>query len=96
VSPVTVEAAIEAQGLRKSYGDVQALRGVDLNVATGSVFGLLGPNGAGKTTAVRILTTLLRPDEGTARVAGLDIQRDAARLRERIGLALLPTHLRDG
>ena len=82
-----VEAAIEAVGLRKSYGDVEALRGVDLNVATGSVFGLLGPNGAGKTTAVRILTTLLEPDDGSARVAGFDVVRDDARVRERIGLA---------
>jgi ABC-2 type transport system ATP-binding protein len=84
---VTAELAIEAQGLRKSYGDVQALRGVDLRVETGSVFGLLGPNGAGKTTAVRILTTLLQPDAGTATVAGLDVVRDAGRMRERIGLA---------
>jgi ABC-2 type transport system ATP-binding protein len=84
---VTVPVAIEAQGLRKSYGDVEALRGVDLNVPIGSVFGLLGPNGAGKTTAVRILTTLLRPDGGTARVAGFDVVRDAARVREHIGLA---------
>jgi ABC-2 type transport system ATP-binding protein len=84
---VTVAVAIEAQGLRKSYGDVEALRGVDLNVPIGSVFGLLGPNGAGKTTAVRILTTLLRPDGGTARVAGFDVVRDAARVREHIGLA---------
>jgi len=82
-----IEAAIEATGLRKSYGDVEALRGVDLNVATGTVFGLLGPNGAGKTTAVRILTTLLRPDGGSARVAGYDVVRDDARVRERIGLA---------
>src|ERR671914_732546 len=81
------QTAIEARELRKRYGDVDALRGIDLDVASGSVFGLLGPNGAGKTTAVRILTTLLRPDDGTARVAGLDIRRDAARLRERIGLA---------
>ena len=81
------EAAIETRELRKSYGDVVALRGVDLLVEAGSVFGLLGPNGAGKTTAVRILTTLLSPDGGTARVAGLDVVRDAARLRERIGLA---------
>jgi ABC-2 type transport system ATP-binding protein len=81
------EAAIEVQGLRKSYGDVKALRGVDFDVTTGSIFGLLGPNGAGKTTAVRILTTLLLPDEGSGTVAGLDVVRDRARLRERIGLA---------
>jgi ABC-2 type transport system ATP-binding protein len=80
-------AAISATGLAKSYGPVRALVDVDLEVATGSVLGLLGPNGAGKTTIVRILTTLLRPDAGTARVAGLDVVDDAARLRERIGLA---------
>jgi ABC-2 type transport system ATP-binding protein len=79
--------AVETTRLRKSYGDVHALRGVDLHVEPGSVFGLLGPNGAGKTTAVRILTTLLLPDEGTARVAGFDVVRDAAKVRERIGLA---------
>ncbi len=81
------EAAIEAQGLRKSYGDVVALRDVDLRVEAGSVFGLLGPNGAGKTTAVRILTTLLPPDGGSARVAGCDVVSDGAALRRRIGLA---------
>ena len=64
-----------------------ALDGVDLAAETGMVLGLLGPNGAGKTTAVRILTTLLAPDEGTARVAGVDVLRDPARLRERMGLA---------
>jgi ABC-2 type transport system ATP-binding protein len=79
--------AIEAEGLRKRYGDVEALRGVDLRAETGSVLGLLGPNGAGKTTAVRILTTLLRADAGNARVAGFDVERDAARLRAHIGLA---------
>jgi ABC-2 type transport system ATP-binding protein len=79
--------AIEVRGLAKSYGKVQALAGVDLDVATGTVLGLLGPNGAGKTTMVRILTTLLKPDAGTARVAGLDVVNDASRLRERIGLA---------
>jgi ABC-2 type transport system ATP-binding protein len=80
-------AAIETHGLRKSFGDVEALCGVDLSVAPGTVFGLLGPNGAGKTTAVRILTTLLPPDGGTVRVDGLDAVADAAELRSRIGLA---------
>jgi ABC-2 type transport system ATP-binding protein len=81
------EAAIIAEGLQKSYGSVHALRGVDLRVEAGTVLGLLGPNGAGKTTAVRILTTLLLPDAGGARVAGLDVVRDAKALRARIGLA---------
>src|SRR5690349_1912679 len=79
--------AIVVEGLEKSYGPVKALGGVDFTARSGSVLGLLGPNGAGKTTAVRILTTLLDPDAGTARVAGLDIVRDAARLRAMIGLA---------
>lgn len=79
--------AIVAEGLRKAYGDVQALDGIDLEAAPGTVLGVLGPNGAGKTTAVRVLTTLLRPDSGTARVAGLDVVADAAELRSRIGLA---------
>jgi ABC-2 type transport system ATP-binding protein len=82
-----VPAAVETSRLHKRYGSVEALRGVDLLVETGSVFGLLGPNGAGKTTAVRILTTLLQPDEGSASVAGFDVVRDARRVRERIGLA---------
>jgi ABC-2 type transport system ATP-binding protein len=81
------DAAIEVSGLVKSFGEVRALDGVDLAVSTGTVVGLLGPNGAGKTTAVRVLTTLLRPDAGTARVAGFDVVRDAVALRERIGLA---------
>jgi ABC-2 type transport system ATP-binding protein len=79
--------AIVVQGLQKSYGDVKALCDVDFSAATGSVLGLLGPNGAGKTTAVRILATLLEPDGGSARVAGLDVVRDAAKLRSQIGLA---------
>jgi ABC-2 type transport system ATP-binding protein len=84
---VEAVSAIETRDLRKWYGDVVALGGVDLAVEPGIVFGLLGPNGAGKTTAVRILTTLLVPDGGSARVTGLDVVRDAARVRERIGLA---------
>ena len=79
--------AIVVEGLEKSYGTVKALCGVDFAAATGSVLGLLGPNGAGKTTAVRILSTLLDPDGGTARVAGLDVVKDAAALRAQIGLA---------
>jgi len=69
------ELAIEAVGLEKSYGSVQVLRGVDIAVGRGSVYALLGPNGAGKTTTVRILTTLIAPDAGTARVAGFDVIR---------------------
>ena len=79
--------AILAEGVKKSFGDVHALKGIDLSIAEGSIFGLLGPNGAGKTTAVRILTTLLRPDGGRARVAGFDVVEDAERLRSEIGLA---------
>jgi ABC-2 type transport system ATP-binding protein len=80
------ELAVEAVGLRKSYGGVRALAGVDLRVPAGSRCAVLGPNGAGKTTAVRILATLTRPDAGHARVAGCDIVRDQHRLRRRISL----------
>jgi ABC-2 type transport system ATP-binding protein len=80
-------AAIMARGLCKAYGDVIALDGLDLEVPTGTVLGLLGPNGAGKTTAVSILTTLLRPDAGSARIAGVDLAREPERVRERIGLS---------
>jgi ABC-2 type transport system ATP-binding protein len=81
------DVIIRADGLKKSFGDVQALKGVDLGVEQGTVFGLLGPNGAGKTTSIRILTTLLEPDEGSAVVAGFDVVRDAVQLRSVIGLA---------
>jgi ABC-2 type transport system ATP-binding protein len=84
---MSTDVAIEAEGLRKSYGAVTALDGIDLRVPAGTVLGLLGPNGAGKTTAVRILTTLLPPDGGSARVAGLDVASEAAQLRRKIGLA---------
>jgi len=78
---------IDVQGLRKSYGTVEALRGVDFSVPEGKVLGVLGPNGAGKTTAVRILTTLLEPSGGRATVCGFDVVRQAAAVRRVIGLA---------
>ncbi|GLY87213.1 ATP-binding cassette domain-containing protein [Actinoallomurus iriomotensis] len=81
------ESAIWAEGLRKRFGRTEALRGVDLEVPKGGVFGLLGPNGAGKTTTVRILSTLTLPDAGQARVAGYDVVSDADQVRYRIGLA---------
>ncbi|MFC3577315.1 ATP-binding cassette domain-containing protein [Streptomyces yaanensis] len=78
--------AVLSEGLEKRFRDVRALRGLDLAVAEGTVCGLLGPNGAGKTTAVRVLTTLLAPDAGTARVAGHDVVRDPAAVRRRIAV----------
>ena len=80
-------AVIEASALVKKYKDVIALDGLDLEVEEGTVLGLLGPNGAGKTTTVRVLTTLLKADSGTARVLGLDVVRDAKELRRRIGVS---------
>jgi ABC-2 type transport system ATP-binding protein len=81
------DPAIAVRGLEKRFGSLEALAGIDFEVAPGTVFGLLGPNGAGKTTAVRILTTILEPDGGTAEVLGFDVVRDAERVRLRIGLA---------
>src|SRR3954447_2476046 len=81
------EPAITATGLAKTYGDVVALDGIDLEAQEGTVLGLLGPNGAGKTTAVRILATLLQPDKGSARIAGFDVVKQATQLRAHIGLA---------
>jgi ABC-2 type transport system ATP-binding protein len=80
-------AAIVASGLVKRFGEVPALDGIDLTVPAGTVFGLLGPNGAGKTTTVRILTTILRPDAGEARVLGHDVVREPDAVRAAIGLA---------
>ncbi|MBW8484047.1 ATP-binding cassette domain-containing protein [Actinomadura parmotrematis] len=77
---------IQAEGLRKRFGETRALNGVDLSVRQGTVLGVLGPNGAGKTTAVRVLATLLKADEGRAEICGYDVRRDAARVRAKIGL----------
>jgi oleandomycin transport system ATP-binding protein len=81
-----MDHAIWAEGLVKRFGETTALDGVDLGVRTGTVLGLLGPNGAGKTTAVRVLSTLLIPDAGHARVGGYDVVRDAHQVRQLIGL----------
>ncbi|MFH8728415.1 ATP-binding cassette domain-containing protein [Streptomyces termitum] len=83
---MTTTYAVLSEGLEKRYGEVRALRGLDLAVPEGTVCGLLGPNGAGKTTAVRILTTLLAPDTGSARIAGRDLVRDPAGVRRRIAV----------
>jgi ABC-2 type transport system ATP-binding protein len=79
-------SAIRVQGLEKSYKQLHVLRGVDFDVARGSIFALLGSNGAGKTTVIRILSTLLRPDAGTASVNGFDVTTDPLRVRESISL----------
>jgi daunorubicin resistance ABC transporter ATP-binding subunit len=84
--PVVGPFAVVAEGLRKRFKDTLAVDGIDLRVARGSVFGLLGPNGAGKTTVVRMLTTLLTPDEGSATVVGFDVRKDPQEVRRRIGL----------
>jgi ABC-2 type transport system ATP-binding protein len=78
--------AIEAEGLVKVFGQTRALDGLDLQVEAGTILGMLGPNGAGKTTTVRVLSTLLRPDQGTARVAGHDVITEAGQVRREIGL----------
>ncbi|MEE3851327.1 ATP-binding cassette domain-containing protein [Gordonia sp. LSe1-13] len=77
---------VEAKGVHKSFKEVEALRGLDLEVAEGEILGVLGPNGAGKTTTINILTTLMRPDAGEVRVAGIDVLHDPAKVRPLIGL----------
>ena len=83
---MTTDAAIHVQGLEKSYKELEVLRGVDFDVARGSIFALLGSNGAGKTTVVKILSTLLKADAGTASVNGFDVATQAADVRESISL----------
>jgi ABC-type multidrug transport system ATPase subunit len=85
-APDTSQAAIEVTGVRKAFGQVTALAGVDLTVTAGTLTGLLGPNGAGKTTLVRIIATLARPDAGRVRVFGYDVLTQARQVRARIGL----------
>ena len=87
MSTPSQDLTVVARGLVKRYGDVTALDGLDLEVKSGTVLGLLGPNGAGKTTAVSILTTLVKPTEGTATVAGIDVLADPKGVRSRIGLS---------
>ena len=82
----TTDTAIAVRGIEKAYKDLQVLRGVEFDVSTGSIFALLGSNGAGKTTLVRILSTLLRPDAGTAIVHGYDVREDPQQVRESISL----------
>jgi ABC-2 type transport system ATP-binding protein len=83
---MTSDHALTAEGLRKRYGDVHALDGFDLDVASGTIHGLLGPNGAGKSTVVKALATLITLDGGTARVAGHDVRTESSQVRRRIGL----------
>ncbi len=88
-------SAIWAEGLTKHFGEVRAVDGIDLDIAPGTIFGFLGQNGSGKTTTIRMLTTLLRPTAGSARVDGLDILADARAVRNRIGVALQDAGLDD-
>jgi ABC-2 type transport system ATP-binding protein len=89
------ETVIQAQGLVKRYGELEAVRGIDLEVQAGEIFGFLGPNGAGKSTTISILCTLLTPTAGTARVAGIDVMHDPAGVRQRIGLVFQDPSLDD-
>ena len=92
---VAGDPVIQASGLVKRYGELEAVKGIDLEVRAGEIFGFLGPNGAGKSTTISILCTLLAPTSGTARVAGIDVAYDPARVRQRIGLVFQDPSLDD-
>jgi ABC-2 type transport system ATP-binding protein len=83
-----VDRSIWAEGLTREFADLRAVEGVDLTIPSGQIFGFLGPNGSGKTTTVRMLTTILKPTAGSARVAGFDVSKDQGQVRERVGVAL--------
>ena len=86
-------SAIAVAGLGRDYGRVRAVDAIDLDVRPGEFFGFLGPNGAGKTTTIRMLTTLLKPTRGTARIAGIDVEQDALAVRRKIGVVFQETTL---
>jgi ABC-2 type transport system ATP-binding protein len=92
---MNAQPVIYTEGLHKSYGDIQALRGVKLRVQSGEIFGFLGPNGAGKTTTIRCLLDLIRPDSGTLRVLGINPQKDPVQVRRRVGYLPGELHLDD-
>jgi ABC-2 type transport system ATP-binding protein len=92
-TPLDPDAAVSVRALRKSFGDVDAVRGIDLDVARGGTFGFLGPNGAGKSTTIKLLCTLANPSGGTALVAGHDVERERLEVRRRIGLVFQDTTL---
>jgi ABC-2 type transport system ATP-binding protein len=96
MDPASTSAVISIQGLHKYYGRAHALRGLDLTVPPGSIFGFLGPNGAGKTTTIRCLLDLIRPQAGTMRVLGLDPRRDSLKIRARTGYLPGELHVQPG